>query len=116
MVSASSASDGFHVGFGIGLVSTQAFDAGIVSLPSPLTESFWPGWLYHNFFDLRMISATEGDGVNAVAGVVRIDVDSKAMRKWGANETVVAVMEQVEIGASAVASVFFDSRVLVKLA
>ena len=44
------ANDGFTGAIGIGIVNSQAFAAGIVSMPTPITESDWGGWMWHQFF------------------------------------------------------------------
>ncbi len=109
LTSSTSAGDGFFGAFGIGVVTSRAFAAGVTALPQPVTEIDWDGWMYHTF-----ISVHEGspDGPGD-AGVHRIEVDSKAMRKMDGDVTLVGVLQVFEIGTAA-ASVFFDSRVLIK--
>jgi len=108
---AASAGDGFAGAIGIGIVSEAAFDGGITTVPTPITEMSWDGWLYHRVFQQFSPVATASIGS---AAFVDFDVDSKAMRKMGANEVLYAVIEMVEIGAASI-DVFFDSRVLFKL-
>ena len=104
--------EGFHCAIGVGLVTTQAFAIGSTAMPDPLDDVFWDGWMYHRFFDLHASTATISDGVNT--GRIAWEVDSKAMRKWGANEVLAAKVSGIEIGTAQI-EVFFDSRVLIKL-
>ena len=106
--------DGFFGAHGIGIATTAAFTAGIASLPTPLTEEDWDGWLWHTYFDIRAVTATIGDGVNAVGAVDRTIIDSKAMRIWTEDMTLFGVTEVTESGTSNV-EVQGQSRVLVKL-
>jgi len=101
---------GYFGAIGIGVVTSAAFAIGVTAVPTPITEQSWDGWLYHSFFSVHR-------GLDAGAGAsqsMRLEVDSKAMRKLNVNETVMVVLEAVEI-PTATAEVFFDSRMLVKL-
>ncbi len=106
--------DGFRFGLGIGVIETAAIAAGVGSLPTPITEVGWRGWLYHEFFDLRVLSTTLGDGVNAGVAHYRAVIDSKAMRIQGSDQSLFAVYETVESGA-AVVEVQGETRILDKL-
>ena len=111
LLTASAAGAGYQGAFGIGIVSTPAFSVGITSMPTPITEMEWNGWLYHRFFGVHAMSATPAD---AAAAAIEFEVDSKAMRKMETAEvTMFAAIEVVEIG-TATMDVFFDSRALVK--
>ena len=114
LASASAAGDGFHWAIGVGVVNTPAFDTGVAALPQPITEMEWDGWLWHRFGDVHVGDKTAGD-VNWISASVEIEVDSKAMRILRDEQTLVAVMELVEIGTAEV-DVFFDTRTLFKLA
>ena len=105
---------GFAGAVGIGLVTSQAFAVGVTAVPTPVTEVGWEGWLYHRFFDTRAITATIADGVNAVAVTNQFEIDSKAMRKWTDNFTLMGVVEVVEIGIGTV-QMHADTRTLIKL-
>ena len=107
---ATSAGDGYFGAIGIGRVSTPAFVAGIVSMPTPLTDLAWDGWLYHSFFSLH--AGVAGD--SAASSTQRIEIDSKAMRKLGTDETFYAAMEVIEVG-TATMSLFLNTRMLSKL-
>jgi len=107
---AASANDGFFGAMGIGIASDAAFDAGIVSLPTPLSESIWDGWLYHTFFSVHASINSGG-----TASHQRVEVDSKAMRITSEENVIYAAIEVVEIGVATM-DVFFESRMLFKLA
>jgi len=104
---------GFLGALGIGIVGTDAFTAGIASLPGPQTDAHWDGWLWHTFFDVRTITATLADGGNSQTQSVRIPIDSKAMRKWDPADTLVIMLEVVETGASSL-RINADTRLLLK--
>ena len=106
--------DGYIGAIGIGIVSTAAFAAGIASVPTPLDEVTWEGWLYHRFFDVRSVTATIADGANAAAITQTFEIDSKAMRKFTSDQTLMGVIDVVETGTSTV-SYTADTRMLVKL-
>ena len=107
------AGSGYHCALGICLVNDDAFGIGVTAIPDPVDDVSFDGWIYHRFFDVHAVTATEADGSNAVAAAVQFEVDSKAMRKWDDFMTLVAVLQVVENGAATL-QVFFDSRMLVK--
>ena len=109
--SATAADDGFHCALGIGIVSDDAFTIGVTAVPNPIADANWPGWLYHRFFDLHASGAFSADDPN---GSIQFEVDSKAMRKFGSNEILMANLEVVE-DTTATMTAWFDSRVLLKL-
>ena len=106
------AGDGFFGAVGIGICTNAAFAAGIASVPSPIAEQGWDNWLYYQFFSVH-------GGVNAAddsfSSSSKIEIDSKAMRKVTADETIFAVLEATETG-SAIGNVRLDTRMLFKLA
>ena len=115
-----SALDGYIGAFGIGMVTDQAFTAGIASIPGPLNDDEWDGWLYHSYFALHA-SAAIGDVVSAAddfpnvqAAALRLEIDSKAMRKTKRGMVMVAAVEVEETG-DAVLQWFFNCRQLFKL-
>jgi len=111
---ASSGGDGFHGALGIGVFNLPAIVAGVASLPTPLTELAWDGWLYHQFFDVHAHSAVEAEFNDSTT--FDYEVDSKAMRIMEAtDQALLALVEVVEIG-TATMNIFFESRVLFKLA
>ncbi len=112
VTTADAAGAGFFGALGIGVVNTAAFVAGVASVPTPLTELEWPGWLFHSFFDIRSNTATIADGVNQLSQ--QMVIDSKAMRKWGNDETLMAIVEVVE-STNAALEIQADTRILLKL-
>ena len=110
---AASAGDGYQGAIGIGLTTASAVAAGIASVPTPITEQDWDGWLFWHVISAHAGDATAGsrnwDQSNQV-----IPVDSKAMRKFEDGMALFAAFEVTEIG-TATASLFFDSRMLFKL-
>ena len=107
-----SAGDGFHGAAGIGIVSKTAFDAGLASVPTPITEAAWDGWMWHRYFDIHGQLAAGSTAVG-VTNNLNIEVDTKAMRKISDEMIVYAIYEVVEQG-TAVIDVFFESRLLLK--
>jgi len=108
-------SAGFLGACGIGLVQNDAFSVGITALPGPQTDANWDGWMWHSFFDVRAVTATIADGANAVGVDQRLEIDSKAMRKWTADMTLILMVEVTESG-TATLRVNGDSRILLKAA
>ena len=113
--------EGFHGAFGIGVVTTAALTAGAASIPTPITEQSWDGWMYWRSLNVTSgpifldgTAASEGDGIAGVVGSIDVDVDVKAMRKLTVDEAIFAVVEVTEIG-TAVMQWHFDSRVLLFL-
>jgi len=100
--SATAVGDGFFGAVGIGIVTQKSFAIGSTAMPGPLTEVDWEGWLFHSFFDIRAVTATIADGVNAVKTVLQMEIDSKAMRKFEGDSTVsmFGMVEVVESGTS----------------
>ena len=118
---ATAAGDGFHGAFGVGIATTPAIVAGIASLPTPLDEEAWDGWLYHRYFSLfaggTIAAATaqqQADGVNATTAALRLEVDSKAMRKTAVDMGMFAIIQVVEHGGSTM-EWSFNCRTLIKL-
>ena len=102
--------DGFFGAIGIGVASAAAVAVGIGSVPTPVTEAGWDGWLYHRFVGAHNPDITFG---GSPAVLDRFEVDSKAMRKFDPFENLYAAIEVVEIG-TATLHAFFDSRILVQ--
>jgi len=97
---------------GIGLVSDQAFAAGAGSIPGPFTDSDWSGWLYWAPFQyLWEVTTDIGRAVIGPNQGGGAEIDSKAMRKVQANETLVVMVES-QAGAFTAAINF---RMLLKL-
>jgi len=112
LVSATAVGDGFIGAFGIGDVAVPAFTAGIGSVPTPIAEADDDNWLYHRFFSCLAMSSAGETWANGVTNALRIEVDSKAMRKQGTDRVLYAAIEVSEVATAAVLDVTFDSRVL----
>jgi len=118
LMTATAAGDGFHGAFGIAKATSVAVVAG--STPTPMGEKDWDGWLYHRFFSLFAAgpiavatAAQEALQTANVTAALRVDVDSKAMRKADDEESFFAVIEVVEHG-TATMEWAFNSRILSK--
>ncbi len=93
---------------GMALVSTEAFNAGVASIPEPFSDADWGGWLVWRSFSYTFEFA-DATGVNFVNW--SFEVDSKAMRKVSPNETLVIIAES-QVGAFEISA---PIRTLVKL-
>ena len=120
LAAATAGANGFACAFGIGIVTAPAFAIGATAVPGPLDEADWDGWMYHRFFALLANEALTGgistdlSNVGAQVASIRVEVDSKAMRKLDEEERLAAIIQTTEIG-TATANFMFDSRVLAKL-
>ncbi len=94
--------------YGEGVVSAEAFAAGVVSLPSPFRDADWGGWLLWRAFSYRFEFA-DATGVDFPNWTM--ELDSKAQRRMGPNEVLVAVAES-QSGAFRVSA---PLRTLIKL-
>jgi len=110
---ATAVGDGFQGAFGIGLATAAAVAVGATAVPTPITEQQWDGWLYWTPISVHgaVVSST------ALGNETKMDfeVDTKAMRKLTTEDALYSMIQVTEIG-TATAEVFFDSRVLIKLA
>ncbi len=116
LTAATVAGDGFLGAMGIALVNSDAFAAGIASIPGPQSDANWDAWIWHSFFSIHQLTATEADGSNASAAHQRIEVDSKAMRKWDPADTLVLMFERTLQGTGATLFMECDTRILLKAA
>lgn len=91
--------DGMFGAAGIGVIADTAFDAGIASLPDPLSEIGWDGWLWHSMFSVHQPDVTFG---GSPAASQRIVIDSKAMRKFDTEKVLFAVVAAVETGTAVI--------------
>jgi len=105
---------GFQLGIGMGIVSTDAFNAGAASVPGPLSDQDWEGWMWYQLVQLSSVSSAI-QGLVAPSAQVRIPVDSKAMRKLSDNEVLALVYETTDEVGVAVAQVSTMTRMLLKL-
>ena len=97
---------------GIGIATFEVVNAGIASLPTPLSEVGDETWLWHHMFSVHNpLLITDDIGPGAYQ---RIQIDSKAKRKFPDGMALYAAMEVVEVG-TATMTVFLDTRMLVLL-
>ncbi len=112
LTAAASVGDGFRGASGIYLMTEDAFTVGVTAFLDPLLDANSDMWLWHSFFDVRAITATITDGVNAVGAVVTQEIDSKAMRKgFDPERVMVGVTGVIETGVASM-QVFADTRQL----
>ena len=120
LLTSSAPNGGFHGAFGIAVVTQAALTVGVTAVPSPLDEEDWDGWLYHRYFHilsggiLDSSVVDDEDIINSTTAALRVEVDSKAMRKLPVEEAVFCAVQVVEIGV-ATGLWQFDSRMLMKL-
>ena len=95
--------------FGMIVVQEEAVDAGVISLPTPISEADASFFVYEPFVN----SFVFGDATGFVepAGTL-MSIDSKAMRKVGLSEDVASI---VELGSAEGVNIAFEGRMLVKL-
>ena len=75
---------------GVGIVSDEAFTAGVASIPGPWSEADWDGWFVWRSF---AFSQTQLDATGSLLNSIQIEIDSKAMRKQSENYTMVTLAE-----------------------
>ena len=106
--------NGFTGAFGLLAVGNEAFVAGVGSVPDPQDDPNDERWFYHTWFHVSSNTATTADIGGDNMSSVRIEVDSKAMRKLPPDLVIAAVLGVVEIGTASL-NFMFNSRTLVKL-
>ena len=120
LITAAAANNGFVGAFGCGIATSPAFAVGSTAVPMPIDEEGWDGWLYHRYFHILSSSILAGavsgdaDAMNAMTAVLRVEVDSKAMRKLSIDETIFCALQVTEVG-TATGLWQYNSRQLVKL-
>ena len=86
---AGAAADAMVVGLGLIVVTTDASAVSAVAVPSPIDDLDSP-WLYHQLFSFGpALGAEAADDVNVGITTARVEIDGKAQRKFGPNETLV---------------------------
>ena len=108
LAAAVTADDTIVGAFGVAIVSSEAFTAGVGSMPEPFTDADWGGWMVWQAFSYRF-EFFDGTGANFPDWDMVID--SKAMRKGGPNERLVLIAESQDGGFQISTPV----RILVKL-
>ncbi len=81
--------------YGACIVSTDAFTAGVASVPAPFDDADWGGWYVWRSFGYRL-EVADNTGKNFINWTQ--EIDSKAMRKITPNETLIFVA-QSQVGA-----------------
>ena len=116
LILATSVGDGFHGAIGLGVTTNEAFTAGAASIPGPVTQADWGGWMWHSFFQVLGIAAQSSgqDTARNITADIRMDIDSKAMRKFEDEQVLFGMVESTEVGVASM-SVDADTRVLFKL-
>ena len=118
LTAATNPNDGFMGAFGIGIASAPAITAGVVSLPTPLTEEFSDNWLFHRYFycfSPHTIDGTVSNDTGYGPAMFEFEIDSKAMRKVPDTEVgLYMAWEFLEVG-TAVMQVQAICRMLTKL-
>ena len=105
--------DGILLTFGLGLVSSDAAAAGSGSVPEPRNDLF--PWLWWGEMSLASESTlVSGEGTPWGMSAQRIDVDTKAMRRVKAGESLVWIMNSTTASGAPVTNISFGTtRVLV---
>ena len=107
--------DGFpRAAFGLCIVNQNAAGVGVTAIPSPLDDITWDGWFVHWVGSLFGVSATEGNAEGFA--VVRVPIDSKAMRKLKSTDNVVGVFAVSDEVGTAQLNAILNCRILVKIA
>ena len=108
-----SVGDGFaKYAAGIGIVSADAFAAG--ALPTPSGDPDWSGWMWYHAGG-AMVGDVTTEVFRSPMAAIRLEIDTKAMRKVGPNETIFGVFQVVgEVGGSTV-NFAVSTRMLFKL-
>ncbi len=79
--------------YGIGIVSAEAFAAGVASIPEPASDADWGGWMVIEPFSFRT-EFLDSTGV-VFPSSFTVNVDSKAMRKVEPNSVAVVVVDSL---------------------
>ena len=114
LLTAAAAGDGFFGATGIYMMTEDAFAIGGTAALDPIDDANSDMWIWHSFWDVRAITTTISDGVNAVAASQRIVIDSKAMRKGFDPERVMVMITQVIESGTATAEMNAETRQLFK--
>jgi len=105
VTSVAAATDFMTGAVGIAKFSQNAAAAGISSLEVPVDDMDWDGWIWHSFFKV-------GGLANNGFGFQRLEVDSKAMRKFGEGDAIVGVLQVDEENGTVVLDAGMHTRVL----
>jgi len=121
LVTATAVGDGYFGAVAMGIFTDAALTIGITALQTPITDETWDGWMWHQYFTCVAQGQISAAGVSLSAGqqdattaAVRIEVDSKAMRKIPVGMSLAVVLEVTQ-DATATALWNFNTRSLTKL-
>ena len=106
--------EGFSGAHGIYMMTEDAFAVGATAALDPQGDSNSDMWLWHSFFDVRLITATLADAVNAPSLYSRIEIDSKAMRKNFDPERVMVGVTGLQESGTCQVEINADTRQLFK--
>ena len=116
LTTAAAAFDGFgRIACGLAIVSENAFTVGGAgSVPDPLIDVGWEGWLWHWMGSLATNTAFTLPSNNGPSSV-RVVIDSKSMRKWKETDVLCGVVSTDDEISSTTLRTSLNTRVLVKL-
>jgi len=101
------------VGIGLIIAPTEAFSAGVGSVPTPLTDMEAP-WIWHDVFALGPAVIVADDGGD-LSRNIQFTIDNKAMRKFRTDEELGFVFEVDVISGTPNVDMFVAARQLFKL-
>jgi len=105
------ANDDVRWGAGICLVNSKQRTVGVTAMQLPLTNADWDGWMWWSTGIVREITGSLfADGMS----FERREIDSKAMRKVSANESLIAVFETRNAAGTNGILISCGLRVLIK--
>ena len=88
------AADSDVLALGICVVREEAAAAGGTVLPGPIADQGADFWLWHRYIGLGDGVSTSGDA-SSIGNNVRVDIDSKAMRKVQAGSRIILMGEML---------------------
>jgi len=97
---------------GLAIVSDEAFAVGATAVPLPYTDADSDLWLLHQYWAAPMSFA---DATGFAKLDQQYELDSKAMRRISADETMVLVVEVASVAAIGI-NYRWDMRILSKVA
>jgi len=112
IASSMTSGDSADLAVGIGISTIEAVTAGVASLPSPIVDADWSGWMHHQFCSVSAITQS----VTQQSQNYRFEVDSKAQRKTPLGQTIFAVVEMDnEQGTGVTVDLICNCRLLLLL-
>ena len=114
LTAAAAAGEFMHGWVGIGLTSAEGTAAGIGSVPTPVAELNAESWLWMHFWSVESVTDAEAVDRGGVGGY-HVPIDTKAMRKLSAGQSLYAAVEAEAETGTVTASFTLDTRMLVLL-